>query len=102
MSITDFTDVDGATGSDLTWNPLSVFILKFHARSICGSSNKTIFVRIAASCEFQCLLPTSSSKGLNLNSLNYKIYRLLSNTRNFSVYWNLLRITTDISKWQGN
>jgi hypothetical protein len=31
--------------------------------------------------------------------MNYKIYRLLSNTRNFSFYWNLLRITTDISKW---
>jgi hypothetical protein len=102
MSITDLTDVGGGIDSDLTWNPLNVFIVKFYMSSICGSSNKTIFVRIAASCEFQCLLSTSSSKGLNLNSLNYKLYRLLSNTPNFSVYWNLLRITTDISKWQGN
>jgi len=100
MTITNLTDVGGATDSDLTWNPLKVFILKFNTRCICGSSNKTIFVRIAVSCELRRLLPTSSSKGLNLNSMNYKIYRLLSNTRNFSLYWNLLRIRTDISKWQ--
>lgn len=88
MTITDLTDVGGATYSDVTSNLLNVFILKFYTRSICGSSNKTIFVRIAASNEFQLLPTTSSSKGLNLNSMNYKIYRLLSNTRNFSIYWN--------------
>jgi hypothetical protein len=101
VTITTLTD-GGARDSDLSWNPLKVFVLEFNTRSICGSSNKTIFVSIVASCEFQCLLPTSSSKGLNLNSMNYKIYHLLRNTRNFSLYWNLLRITTDISKWQGN
>jgi len=100
MTITDLTDVGAATHSDLTWNPLNVIILKFYTRSICGSSNKTVSVRIAASCELQRLLQTSFSKGLNLNSVNYKIYRLLSNTRNFSVYWNLLRNAADISKKQ--
>jgi len=48
MTITDLTDVGGATDSDLTWNPLNGFVLKFYTRSICSSSNKTIFVRIAA------------------------------------------------------
>ena len=102
MTITDLTDVGAATHSDLTWNPLNVIILKFYTRSICGSSNKTVSVRIAASCELQRLLQTSFSKGLNLNSVNYKVYRLLSNTRNFSVYWNLLRNAADISKKQWN
>jgi hypothetical protein len=85
MTIIDIMDVSGATDSDLTRNPLKVFILKVYTRSTCDSSNKTIFVRTAALCEFQRLLPTSSSKGLNLNSMNYNIYHLLSNKRNFSV-----------------
>jgi hypothetical protein len=102
MTITDLTDVGGATDSDLTWNPLNVIILKFYTLSIFGSSNKTVSVRIAASCELQRLLHTSSTKGLNLNSMNYKICRLLINTRNFSIYWNLLRNAADISKWQWN
>jgi hypothetical protein len=85
MTIRDIMDVGGATDSDLTRNTLKVFILKVYTRCTCDSSNKPIFLRIAASCEFQCLLPISSSKGLNLNSMNYKIYHLLSNTRNFSI-----------------
>jgi hypothetical protein len=84
MTITVLTDVGVATDSDLTCNPLNFIILKFYIRSICGSRNKTVSVRIAASCELQRLLHTSSSKGLNLNSVNYKIYR------NFSFYWNML------------
>ena len=50
MTITYLTDVGGATDCGLTWNPLNVYTLKFYTPSICGSSNKTIYLTFRGPC----------------------------------------------------